>query len=336
MKISVIVPVYNSERYLRKCIKSVQKQSYKNWELILIDDGSTDNTSQIIESAVIEDRRIKVLYKKNEGPGIARNFGIELATGDYVVFLDSDDYISNNYFELIAKKKLQYDVIFIDVNLVLEDGTHIKKQYSSIYKNCYLENIIRLQLTGKIPWGGVRKVVRLKLLKEHNIRYTYHKIGEEALYSFKILYHAKSVGFIEENPVYYYVDHKNSQSKLKIDDPWGPVVKTVREYLLEEKLYEYYGKTLNSFNLTATVISLDRIQRYYKGRLKKKKAEERIEEFFKIYDNQFGLDYNSLSFKVKVFVYFVLKRNYYPIFIASFINKYWNILLSLFKMRGQE
>ena len=93
MKISVIVPVYNAEKYLKKCLLSVINQTYKDWELILVDDGSTDKSPQIIDNIGKRDARIKVIHQKNAGPGVARNHGLEIAMGDYIVFLDSDDFI---------------------------------------------------------------------------------------------------------------------------------------------------------------------------------------------------------------------------------------------------
>ncbi len=104
MKISVIVPVYNAEEYLKNCIMSVVRQTYDNWELILVDDGSSDGSLSIADLAAEKDERIRVIHQKNAGPGAARNRGIKEALGDYVVFLDSDDYIDKNYFQLLVPK----------------------------------------------------------------------------------------------------------------------------------------------------------------------------------------------------------------------------------------
>ena len=215
MKISVIVPVYNAEIYLEKCIASVVQQTYSDWELILIDDGSQDNSGKIIDDAANKDERIIAIHQKNAGPGIARNHGIEEATGDYVVFLDSDDYIDKDYFELLAPRAEKSDLVFVDVLQVTSDNKLLKDEKMSKYKVWNKDRIIRSQMTGKIPWGGVRKAVRLKLLKENNISFTSHDIGEEALYSFQALHAAENVSFLDEKPVYFYVNHDNSQSKLE-------------------------------------------------------------------------------------------------------------------------
>ena len=117
MIISVVIPVYNAERYLQRCISSVQSQTYSNWEMVLVDDGSKDNSLKICQENAAIDNRIKVVHQSNKGPGEARNVGIAATTGDYVVFVDADDYIDKDYFQLLSKKAVGNDVVFIDVQI---------------------------------------------------------------------------------------------------------------------------------------------------------------------------------------------------------------------------
>ena len=91
MKVSVVIPVYNAEEYLLRCVESVQHQSYTEWEMVLVDDGSIDNSLVICQEKAAEDCRIKVIHQSNKGPGEARNVGIAATTGDYIVFVDADD-----------------------------------------------------------------------------------------------------------------------------------------------------------------------------------------------------------------------------------------------------
>ena len=96
IKVSVVVPVYNVEKYLDRCINSIINQTYHNLEIILVDDGSPDNCPQMCDEWAQKDERIRVVHKKNAGLGIARNTGIDHATGDYICFFDSDDYVEQN------------------------------------------------------------------------------------------------------------------------------------------------------------------------------------------------------------------------------------------------
>ena len=101
--ISVIIPIYNVEQYLDRCIDSVKKQTYTNLEIILVDDGSPDNCGKMCDEYAEDDKRIKVIHKENGGLSDARNAGIEIATGEYITFIDSDDYVSLDYVEYMYK-----------------------------------------------------------------------------------------------------------------------------------------------------------------------------------------------------------------------------------------
>lgn len=321
MKISIIVPIYNAEQYLKKCISSVMSQTYSNWELILINDGSTDGSSNIINMMAETDDRIIAIHQENMGPGKTRNRGIERATGEYIVFLDSDDFLDKDYLGLLVEKAERNDIVFIDVNQITTEGRVLAKEKMSKYKKWSKERILRSQMTGKIPWGGVRKAVSIKLLRDNNIGFTTHSVGEEALYSFCILYAAETIGFLDEKPVYFYVNHENSQSKLRAIDPLGNVVMFLREYLQQQNLYLKFADTVNAFNLTATIISLDRIAQMYKGKEMVHKAEDRIMQFKASYDNNVGLDFRNMSYKAKIFAPFLKFGIYRPVILASNLRK---------------
>ena len=122
--ISIIIPIYNVEKYLEKCLDSILNQTYKNLEIILIDDGSTDNSPNICNSYCEKDKRIKIIHKNNEGVSSARNKGIELSKGKYIVFIDSDDYVSNEHIEVLYDCIISNNVDLVISNLIdiSEDG----------------------------------------------------------------------------------------------------------------------------------------------------------------------------------------------------------------------
>ena len=127
MKISIIVPVYNSDLYLRECLNSLKYQSFKNFEVLLINDGSTDNSKQICEEFVSMDKRFFLFNNSNRGVSFSRNFGINKSTGDYLMFVDSDDFLLSNTLEKVAEKCFDNDLVIFG--------------YSEIYKNCVLEKV---------------------------------------------------------------------------------------------------------------------------------------------------------------------------------------------------
>ena len=152
IRISVVIPIYNSEQFLKRCTDSVLSQSYKNFELILVDDGSKDNSGKMCDYIASQDNRVHVIHQENAGAGAARNAGINIAKGEYIVFVDSDDMIEPDYMELLSKHN--EDLVFIDVDRVDEQGKVLGKEYLSKYKGLKKDEILRSQMTGRVAWGG--------------------------------------------------------------------------------------------------------------------------------------------------------------------------------------
>lgn len=256
MKISVIIPVYNSEKYLEKCLDSVLAQTYDNWEVIAMDDGSKDNSFSILEKYAQEDSRFYVETKENEGPGLTRNRALDKATGDFIVFIDSDDYIECNYFELLVKKyeNTRADVIFIDIIQESTDGNLIRKERMSRFKDLNRVDMIGCQMTGYMPWGAVRKAVSRALIREKCSRFTDDIVGEEAIYSFDILNNANRVEFINKY-LYHYINRPGSQSKNQTGD-WEITLNKIKNHLITNSLICLYERHLSSFAFTVLILWL--------------------------------------------------------------------------------
>lgn len=147
--ISVIVPVYNVETYLNRCVDSILNQTYKHLQIILIDDGSTDNSGHICDEYSLEDSRVKVIHQNNSGPVKARKIGLEISTGEYVGFIDSDDWIEPNMYEEMLTNILQTNADFINASIFIENGE------VSIVKYFYGENIIDNPKNSLIVWESL-------------------------------------------------------------------------------------------------------------------------------------------------------------------------------------
>lgn len=318
MTISAIVPVYNTERLVGRCIDSVIAQTYPEWELILVDDGSTDESFEVLKKYESDDARIKVIHQDNAGPGPARNKGIENASGDYIVFIDSDDVIKPNYFEKLSHETS--DVVFIDINQVDEDFNVLNEEHMSDYHKLSKDDFLRGQMTGKILWGGVRKAVKSELLLKNKIRFTEHKVGEEAIYSFLIMYYAKSFSFISGS-VYEYVNRAGSQSDTKDDDPWGSVAVALKEKVMQMGVYEQYADTINAFIATAAVVSLDKMTGKYVGGEYRRRAKERLHGFRQEMDKSFPVDLKHMDIRVKVMYPFLRGGWIAPIHAASYLKR---------------
>lgn len=321
-KISIVIPVYNAEKYLDRCLQSVIHQSYDNWEIIAVDDGSKDKSLEIMKKYSSQDRRIFVIHQRNLGAGAARNEGIKKATGDYIVFIDSDDYVEENYFKLLSCH--DEDVVFINVNRRNENGKIISVESLSKYKICSRDEIIRNQMTGKMLWGGVRKAVKRCIIHDNSILYSRHRVGEEAIYSFELMINAETIGFIN-TAVYNYEVHKNSLSQAYDDDPWGGVSIELKKRIEELGLISLYGNTINAFIVTAGMVSLDKMANVYKLNEYKEKARKRIELMEASMDPRYPIDKENMDLKARILSIFALQGNATIIYcisrIRSFVRK---------------
>ena len=206
--ISVIVPVYNVEKYLEECINSIINQTYKNLEIILVDDGATDNSGKMCDEFAKKDNRIKVIHKNNGGLSDARNAGIEIATGEYIQFVDSDDYIDFDMIELLYKNAKKYDTdISMCSHYILteEECTPEGTGELNIYNR--VQVLKEILLDEKVRSYAWNKLFAKELFKE--IRFPKGKVFEDILTIPKLFDKAKKV-VLDDQPKYYYRQRKGS------------------------------------------------------------------------------------------------------------------------------
>ncbi len=152
--ISIIVPVYNVEAYIRKCIESIIGQTYKNIEIILVDDGSTDASGKVCDEYAGKDGRIKVIHKKNMGIVSARKTGVVIATGDYVTYVDSDDWIDNIMYEELVKEITWYDADIVTSGLYREYPAAVVQEFDNLPEGVYKGNEIERTIFSKFMYTG--------------------------------------------------------------------------------------------------------------------------------------------------------------------------------------
>lgn len=215
--VSIVIPVYNCEKYISKCIESILKQTYTNFEVIIINDGSTDNTSQEIEK--YNDERIKLHCIKNNGVSNARNKGIELSKGEYITFIDADDYIAENHLEKLVFLIKKYNVDIIRFNAYEQKNNKIKKiefpqpNYSII--NSKKDNEIKKVLNSFLePKKSLRGYCWLLFMKNNNIIKfcTDLKYLEDKLFCIENMINKKKTLLIDEC-LYYYMNNTSSKTK---------------------------------------------------------------------------------------------------------------------------
>lgn len=216
LKLSIIVPIYNAEKYLSKCLNSILAQSLKDWECFLIDDGSTDNSGRICDNFALNDKRFKVIHKQNEGPALSRNTGISLATGEWIGFLDADDWIEPNRFKnAIEQGDLKNaNIVQTKIN-VWKDGK-IKHVWGLPEDKLYKYEEHEILSNYKCDIGHCwDKIYKTSLLRDNKIFFEDCDLFEDLIFNVKAYVYSKSILGVSDRS-YNYLIHNDSLSHVKI------------------------------------------------------------------------------------------------------------------------
>lgn len=207
--ISIIVPVYNVEKYLEKCVKSIINQTYKNIEIILVNDGSKDNSGKICEQLKEKDNRIKIIHKENGGLSDARNAGLKIARGEYIGFVDSDDYIAEDMFETLynLNKKYNSEISIVSYYEMYNGKVISVRDTKKLEEMTKIEAIKELLMDTKIQSYAWNKLFKRELF--NNIEFPTNKNFEDIATTLLLFEKANKVVLLEE-PKYYYVRRDNS------------------------------------------------------------------------------------------------------------------------------
>ena len=213
-KISVIVPIYNVEKYLERCIESIINQTYKNLEIILVDDGSPDNCGNICERYAQKDNRIIVIHKENGGLSDARNAGLKIATGEYISYIDSDDYIDNDMYEYMMKEmsKENADIAICGTKVDFENGiTKLKENKEKEILNAK-EALIKLNSFSSFDMAVWNKIYKRNIVS--GIEFPIAKTSEDYFVMYQYFDRAKKIVVLPQAK-YHYIQRENSISRGK-------------------------------------------------------------------------------------------------------------------------
>ena len=208
-KISIIIPVYNAEKYLKRCIESIYKQTYKNFEIIVVDDGSTDNTNSIYN--VYKTRNnFKIISQSNSGPSSARNNGIENSKGDFIFFLDSDDYLEENCLKGLVENFESNILVGLKHQIVYNNKVTKKKCQDKYDIRSFQKSIIDGEQLG-VVWGFL---FESKIIFNNNMRFDVNtSLSEDTIFLFEYLKEVKGIKFINEFYNYYQTNNSITKSK---------------------------------------------------------------------------------------------------------------------------
>ena len=316
-KLSVIVPVYKVEKYIHQCVDSILSQTFQDFELILVDDGSPDTCGEICDEYAKIDRRIKVIHKVNGGLSDARNFGIDIAEGNYITFVDSDDKIDENMYQQMIKYMEENDLDIVCCDTYLVRGE--RKKFRARYENDNIfdksEAIIEI-LNGNLDNAAWNKIYKSCLF--NNIRYPKGRIYEDVATTYKLVYLADKVGYIKK-PYYYYYKRKGSivasafNSKSRYDCFLG----------YKERLEFTINKNINCIKesrLLAVETGLSTLTAFFANRF--------LEVYNFIISNKNEFNESSLKLKHRLLLYFI-DKNLIIHKIYAQLSKYSKIIKGL-------
>ncbi len=277
--ISIIVPVYNVEKYLSRCLNSILAQTFTDFEIIAVDDGSPDNCGKILDEYAQKDERIKVIHKENGGLSSARNAGLDVAQGEYVAFVDSDDYLSDKFIEKLYNliKKYNADISqcsFKETSKNTEIST-VEKQ-EQLYTNIeMLENLYNKNYVASVIVPN--KMYKKELFK--NIRFPYGKIHEDEGTTYKLFYNSDKIVTTTEELYFYYVAEgsitRSGFSLKKLD--YLDALRERMDFYKEKGLIELYKKDVMRFatssNLFSQKVGDKSLSKRLKGECKSKTKE---------------------------------------------------------------
>jgi glycosyltransferase involved in cell wall biosynthesis len=269
-QISVIIPIYNCEKYIKECLSSLIKQTFKNFEIICINDGSKDDTLKILRKFEAKDVRVKIYNQNNRGPGIARNVGMNVSKGDYLMFLDSDDIFEKTMLEELYIKIKENDS---DVVICNSQNFQVKKWWKKFYEKNYIikDEIINQTTFSSLDikrdffnlfiWWPWDKMYKRRYIKSLGVEYQHLKSSEDLYFVASSVIAAKKISYLDKILINHRIGIKNSvsNSRRKSWDNFYYALKELKKFMKEKGLYERFKQDFINYVASFSIWQLENI-----------------------------------------------------------------------------
>ena len=264
-KISVVIPVFNIEKYLPKCLFSIEEQTaFQSLEIILVDDGSNDNSGKICDDFSAKYNNVKVIHKKNGGVSSARNAGIEIAKGEYVSFVDGDDYLDNDHFyEMLKDIELTHADLIIHDYYVENDKMFYKYRKNNIFKKFNKHEAIKEILSGGIIGNNLfDKSFSRQIIKD--IRFDCSiRIGEDLLFIYQAIENANNI-ICKSTATYHYIQRNGSAMNSNFSEKFFDILKVSK--IIENRIKKNYPELINYSEALTIYSKYKTLERAYKSK----------------------------------------------------------------------
>ena len=287
--ISIIVPCYNAEKYIKKCIETIKNQTYKNLEVLLINDGSKDNTEKIIKKETSKDKRFKYYYKENGGLSDARNYGLDKFTGEYICFIDSDDYIEPNFIEELYNciKNNNCKISVCGLKRVYEDKVTYDKINKDVVNTCIIP----------AAWN---KMFHKSLFLDTNIKFPFKKWYEDLCAISKVIFFSNGSYAVVDKPLYNYTQNNSSIMHTYDDRIFDIfyVIDDLEDFLKKNNIYDKYKENIEFINIYHILIGT-----IYRSSFHKDFSKELIKDIIEKVEKKYPNWKNNKYLKKQSFVY---------------------------------
>lgn len=264
-KISVIVTCYNIEKFIGKCLTSIKKQTINNYEVIIVDDGSTDNSANVIKKIIKNDKRFQYYKKKNGGVSTARNYGLKKAKGDFICFIDGDDYLEKDYLEILysAVSSGEYDFSICNIKRVYKNKISLNQIARSDAVEC------------KYPalWN---KMCKKELIDKYNIKFLENIWYEDLAFGAEV-YLVCNDFIVTDSYIYNYIQHENSLSRATDDRIFDiyKITEEIEEFAKKNNVYESKFSTIEFISIYHILVGT-----IYRASFHKKFSSKLIKEIY--------------------------------------------------------
>ena len=301
-KISIIIPVYNAEKYLKRCIDSIIAQTYSDWELILVDDGSTDLSGKICDKYASQDKRITVCHIQNGGPSRARNIGVDKSKGDYIFFVDADDWIEPlSISDFLGTKGESFDIYFQNYVLHDSDGTSniVGVQDIEAYGEDCKTVLSNLICSSKFGWTWI-KLFKSEILKKYRIKFREDcSLQEDELFTLQYCQHIKSIAVRNKANYHYYIYDTSLTRKKKCPSQHLKVLSDIYKYghrMGVKRIDDFYSIKYMQWLHNSVISVYKNSLAEYSGRYKRYKLINDFLNLYKVY-NKYLKSYKKIKSK---------------------------------------
>lgn len=319
-KISIIVPIYNVEKYLEKCINSIINQTYRELEIILVDDGSTDGCPNICDEYKKKDERIKVIHKENGGLSDARNVGIENSTGRYICFIDSDDIISSKFVEILYGLCLEYNADIVECDYIkFNEEKEIQELRNSDKSVEIINNKEMMRRLYNVKTALRTTIVCNKLYKSElfsEIKFPKGKLHEDEFTTYKIIYKSNITVVINQKLYFYRKNNESIMGKKFNEKRYDALIafNERKEFFKKNNDIEFYNKS--DVRYQNKIINFYCLTRKYI-----EDSEKKQKELIKLANDNFKKMDKSIRYKFK-FIFFKITPNIYYYIWKNLRKKY--------------